>query len=110
MKARNHHSSSLSTTVVSVYLFECEGLVLLKGLLRQRAQLSDLLHALFLLLEQHALPVGHLLKLLGVVVDGVILLLLNVLPAFHALYVVLDLSLCLVNHRIQIWERRWRRR
>lgn len=80
-----------------LYLFECEGLVLLKGLLRQRAKLSDLLHALFFLLEQHALPVGHLLQLLGVMVDGVILLLLNVLPALHALNVVLDLSLCLVN-------------
>lgn len=89
---------------VCVYLFECEGLVLLKGLLRQRAQLSDFLHALLFLLEQHALPVGHLLQLLSVVVDGIILLLLNVLPAFHALYVVLDLPLCLVNQRIQIWE------
>lgn len=88
-----------------VYLFECEGLVFLKGLLGQRAKLPDLLHALFFLLKQHALPVGHLLQLLRVVVDGVILLLLNVLPALHALYVVLDLSLCLVNQTIQIWEK-----
>ena len=92
------------------YLFECEGLVLLKGLLRQRAELSDLFHALLFLLEQHALPVGHFLQLLGVMVDGVILLLFNVLPALHALYVVLDLCLCLVNQRIQIWGKNWRRR
>lgn len=85
-----------------VYLLECEGLVLLKGLLRQRAELSDFLHALLFLLEQHALSVGHFLQLLGVLVNGIILLLLNVFPSFHALYVVLDLSLCLVNHRIQI--------
>jgi len=92
------------------YLFEREGLVLLKGLLRQRAELSDLLHALLFLLEQHALPVGHLLQLLGVVVDGVVLVLLDVLPALHALYVVLDLDLRLVDQNIQIWERHGRRR
>lgn len=89
-----------------LYLFECEGLVLLKGLLRQRSQFSDLLHALLFLLEQHALPVGHLLQLLGVMVDGIVLLLLNVLPALHALYVFLDLCLGLVDERIQIWEGR----
>ena len=84
------------------HLFEREGLVLLEGLLGQRAQLSDLLHALFLLLQQHALPVGHLLQLLGVVVDGVVLLLLNVLPAVHVLQVVLDLHLVLVHQTVQI--------
>lgn len=89
---------------VFVYLFECEGLVLLKRLLRKRAELSDLFHALLFLLEQHTLPVGHFLQLLGVMVDGVILLLLNVLPALHALYVVLDLYLGLVSQRIQIWQ------
>lgn len=94
--------STKSECRLRLHLFECEGLVLLKGLLRQRAELSDLLHALLFLLEQHALPVGHLLQLLGVVVDGVILLLLNVFPALHALNVVLDLSLRLVNQRIKI--------
>ena len=84
------------------HLFECEGLVLLEGLLWQRAQLPDLLHALLLLLQQHALPVGHLLQLLGVVVDGVVLLLLDVLPAVHVLEVVLDLHLVLVHQSIQI--------
>lgn len=102
------HHSNMSGPVAprpSSYLFESEGLVLLKGLLRQRAQLSDLLHALLLLLQQHALPVGHLLQLLGVMVDGVVLLLLNVLPALHALDVILDLSFRLVNQRVQIWKR-----
>lgn len=111
MKHSRHKPSSLSTVCcVCVYLFECEGLVLLKGLLGQRAELSDLLHALLFLLEQHALPVGHLLQLLGVVVNGVILLLLDIFPALHALDVVLDLPLCLVNQRIQIWGNYWRRR
>lgn len=91
------------------YLFECEGLVFLKRLLRQRAKLSDFLHALLFLLEQHALSVGHFLQLLCVMVDGVILLLLYVLPSLHALYVLLDLRLSLVNQRIQIWERHLRR-
>lgn len=92
------------------YLLEREGLVLLEGLLRQRAQLPDLLHALLLLLQQHALPVGHLLQLLGVVVDGVVLLLLNVFPSLHALDVLLDLRLRLVHQRVQIWRRSSRRR
>lgn len=107
---RRNDTASKSFVRVCVYLFECEGLVLLKGLLRQRAELSDLLHALLFLLEQHTLPVGHLLQLLGVVVDGIILLLLNVLPTVHALYVVLDLHLGLVNQSIQIWVKHWRRR
>lgn len=84
------------------YLFQCEGLVLLKGLLREGAQLSDLLHALFLLLQQHPLSVGHLLQLLGVVVDGVVLLLLDGLPAVHAPDVLFDLPLRLVNQRVEI--------
>lgn len=92
-----------------VHLFECEGLVFLKGLLRQRTELSDFLHALLLLLQQHALSVGHFLQLLCVVVDGIVLLLLYVLPSLHALYVVLDLCLRLVNQRVQIWGKHLRR-
>lgn len=88
------------------HLLEREGLVLLESLLRQRAQLTDLLHALLLLLEEHALPVGHLLQLLGVVVDSVVLLFLNVLPALHAPDVFLDLRLCLVHQRVQVWPGR----
>lgn len=87
---------------IRIYLFQREGLVLLKGLLGERAQLPDLLHALLFLLQQHTLPVGHLLQLLGVVVDGVVLLLLDGLPPVHAPDVLLDLPLRLVNQSIQI--------
>lgn len=79
------------------HLFKRERLVLLKGLLWQGTELTDLLHALLLLLQQHALPVSHLLQLLGVVVDGLVLLLLDVLPTLHAFYVVLNLYLSLIN-------------
>lgn len=84
------------------HLFKRECLILLEGLLRQGAQLANLLHALLLLLQQHALPVGHLLQLLGVVVDGLVLLLLNVLPALHAFYVVLNLHFGLIDQHVQI--------
>lgn len=87
---------------MQTHLLEAEGLVLFEGLLGEGAQLPDLLHALLLLLQQHALPVGHLLQLLGVVVDGVHVLLLHIFPALHTFLELFDSSFCFVNGIIQI--------
>lgn len=96
------HHGDVVETCKRCHLFKRERLVLLEGLLWQRAELTDLLHALLLLLQQHALPVGHLLQLFGVVVDGVVLLLLDVLPALHAFDVVFNLHLGLVDQCVQV--------
>lgn len=89
---------------VGLYLFESKRLVLLEGLLWQGAQLTDLFHAFFFLLQQHSLSVGHLLQLLGVMVDRFVLLFFNVLPALHALLVVFYLQLSLIDEGVQICE------
>ena len=90
----------LSHTVVEIR--GKERVVLLKRFLGEGPQLPDLLHTLLLLLQQHALPVGHLLQLFSIMIYGIHVFFLHIFPALHTFLELFNSSFCFVNGIVQI--------
>lgn len=86
------------------YLLETQCLVLFKRFLGQWPKLTNFLHTLFFLLQQHALSIGHLFQFFSIMIYSIHVFLFHIFPAFHTLLKFLNSSFCFVNGIVQIYS------